>query len=62
MKGYMYIARGNNMCGIATENYYPNVSVISQFKQVVQSGSNSVFSSFLVLLHLLLASIVVLVF
>ena len=61
MNGYMYIARGNNMCGIATENYYPNVSV-SKFKQVVQSGSNSIFSNFLFLLHLLLTSVVIMIF
>ena len=27
MSGYMHIARGNNICSIATYNYYPTVTV-----------------------------------
>ncbi len=29
MSGYMYIARGSNMCSVASYNYYPTVSVSS---------------------------------
>ena len=29
MGGYMYIARGSNMCSVATYNYFPSVSVAS---------------------------------
>ena len=34
MDGYMYIARGNNMLGVATTNFYPTVSVSKSTKPV----------------------------
>ena len=41
MNGYMYIARGNNMCSIASYNYYPSVTYTTTTKAPLTTSSNN---------------------